>query len=60
MLGDKLSAGTAPSVPVHQTPALARMLIKASPHCAQSLHVPPLIGSVGLFLTFTNLEIPVQ
>ena len=51
MLGDKLSAVTAPSVPVHQIPALARTLLKAWLHCAPSLCVPPLIGSVGLFLT---------
>ena len=52
MLEDKLLAVTAPSVPVHQTPALARTLIKASLHCAPSLCIPPLIGSVDLFLTF--------
>ena len=49
LLGDQLPAVTAPSVPVHQTPALANALIKASLHCALSLCVPPLIGSVGLF-----------
>ena len=48
MLGDKLSAVTALSVPVHQTPALVRTLIKALFHCAPSLCIPPLIGSVGL------------
>lgn len=33
-LGNKLLAVTAPRVPVHQTPVLARPLIKASLHCA--------------------------
>ena len=51
MLGDKLSVVTARSVPVHQTPALTRMLIKASLHHALSLRVSPLIGLMGLFLT---------
>ena len=51
MLGDKLPAVTTPGVPIHQKPALARTLIKALLHCALSLCVPPLIGSVGLFLT---------
>ena len=46
-----MCAVTARSVPVRQTPALARTLVKASLHCAPSLRVPPLIGSVGLFLT---------
>ena len=47
-----MSAVTAWSV---QTPALARMLTKeASPHCALSLLVPPLIGSVGLFVTVSD------
>ena len=54
MLGDKLPAVTASTVPVHQTPTLARTLIKASLHCALSPCIPPLIGSVGLFLTDTN------
>ena len=54
MLGDKLSAVTTRSVPVHQTPALTRTLIKASLHCAPSLRVPPLTGAVGLFLTIYN------
>ena len=47
-LGDKLSAVTAPSVAVPQTPALARTLIKASLHCAPSLHIPLLIWVGGL------------
>ena len=51
MLGNKLSAVTALGVPVHQTPTHVRTLIKASLHCALSLHVPPLIGLVDLFLT---------
>ena len=57
MLGDKLSAVTASSVPVRQTSALTRRLIKALLYCAPSLHVllligvPPLIGSMDLFLT---------
>ena len=32
------------------------MLIKALLHCALGLRVPPLIGSVGLFLTFGGLS----
>ena len=51
MLGNKSSAVTAPSAPVPQTPAFARTLIKDLLHCTPSLRVPPLIGSVGLFLT---------
>ena len=51
MLGDKLSAVTALSVPVHQVPALARTLIEASLDRALSLCVPPLTGSADLFLT---------
>ena len=51
MLGDKLSAVTAPSVPVHQTPTHARTLIKTSLHYVPSLSILPLIGSMGLFLT---------
>ena len=51
MLGGQLPAVTAWSVPVHQTPVLARTLIKASRHCALSLRVPPLIGSAVSFLT---------
>ena len=54
MLGDKLSAATALNVPVHQTPALGRMLIKALLRCAHSLGVPPLIGLMGLFLTVSK------
>ena len=57
MLGDKLSAVTVPCVPVHQKPAVARTLVKASLHCALSLGVPPLTGSVGLFLTSMSTEI---
>ena len=53
MLGDKLSAVTALS----QTPTLARSLTKTSLSCVLSLRVPPLTGSVGLFLTLTNREI---
>ena len=56
MLGDKLSAVTAPSVPVHQTPAFATLLIKALLYCARSPHVLPLIGAVGLFLTVQLLD----
>ena len=37
MLGNKLPAVTALSVPVHQTPALMRTLFKASLHCAEFL-----------------------
>ena len=55
MLGGKLPAVTALSVPVYQTPALARMLIKAPLHCVLSLCVPSLIGSTGLFLTDLGL-----
>ena len=51
MLGGKLSAVTALSVPVQQTPALGRILIKALFHCAPCFLVPPSIGSMGLFLT---------
>ena len=51
MLGDKLCAVTALSVPVHQVPALARTLIEASLDRALSLCVPPLTGSAGLCLT---------
>ena len=36
-LGDKLPTITALSMPVHQTPVLARTLIKALLHCALSL-----------------------
>lgn len=42
MLGNKLSAVTVPCVPLHQTPALARALIKTSLHCTPSLCAPPL------------------
>ena len=56
MLGNKLPAIAALSVPVCGTPTLAKILIKASLHCALSLHISPLIGSVGLFLTFTIHE----
>lgn len=51
MLGDKLCAVTALSVPVHQVPALARTLIEASLDRALSLCVPPLTGSADLCLT---------
>ena len=51
MLGNKLSGIAAPNVPVHQTAALAGMLIKASLHCTPTLHMPLLIGLMGLFLT---------
>ena len=53
MLGDKVSAPHAPSVPFHQTPSLARTLIKASLHRAPSLREPPGIASMGLCLTET-------
>ena len=42
MLGNKLSAVTAPCALLHQTPALARALIKTSLHCTPSLCAPPL------------------
>ena len=58
MLEDKLLAVTAPSVPVHQTPALARTLIKALLHCAMSLCLPLLIVSVGLFLKEGSVGAP--
>ena len=47
MLGDKSPAVTALDVPLHQTPALAGILIKAWLHCAPSLGVPALIGLVS-------------
>ena len=54
MLADKLSAVTALSVPVHQTPALARTLIKASFHCAPSFQCPSFDWVSELFLTVVN------
>lgn len=48
-LADKLSAVTAPCVCPSDI-RLARTLIKASRHCFLSLRIPPLSGSVGLFL----------
>ena len=50
MLGDKMSAVTAcPS-----DTCSCKTMIEASLHCAPSLRVPPLIGSVGSFLTLNT------
>ena len=61
MLGDKSSAVTAPSVPVPQTPALARtLMIKALLHWAVRLCIPPLTGPMGLFLTASTKALTIK